>query len=108
VDIQVATEFHRAVLGFEQVVLRRRSHGYPSSEAVARGAIAAIEQDRGEVDAADLLVRIVAKLGGLARASGTPHAEERGQYLRRPADRGTASPPLNRCLNRCRSAAWRV
>ena len=65
-DIQVATEFHRAVLGFEQVVLRRRSHGYPSSEAVARGAIAAIEQDRGEVDAAELPARIMAKFGGVA------------------------------------------
>ena len=29
------------------------------------GVIAAIEQDRGEVDAADYPVRIVAKLGGL-------------------------------------------
>jgi short-subunit dehydrogenase len=37
-----------------------------SSGAVARDVIAAIEKDRGEVDAADLPVRVVARLGGLA------------------------------------------
>jgi short-subunit dehydrogenase len=37
-----------------------------SSDAVARGVIAAIEEDRGEVDAADPAVRILAKFGGAA------------------------------------------
>jgi short-subunit dehydrogenase len=37
-----------------------------SSEAVSRGVITAIEEDRGEVDAADLAVRILSKFGGTA------------------------------------------
>jgi short-subunit dehydrogenase len=37
-----------------------------SSDTVARGVITAIEQDRGEVDAAELPARIMAKLGGVA------------------------------------------
>jgi hypothetical protein len=37
-----------------------------SSDAVAGGVVAAIEKDRGEVDAADVPVRIVGRLGGLA------------------------------------------
>lgn len=37
-----------------------------SSNAVARGVITAITDDRGEVDAADLSVRILARFGGTA------------------------------------------
>jgi short-subunit dehydrogenase len=37
-----------------------------SSDAVARGVIAAIEENRGEVDAADPAVRILAMFGGTA------------------------------------------
>jgi len=37
-----------------------------SSDAVARGVITAIEKDRAEVDAAELSVRIVARLAGMA------------------------------------------
>ncbi len=48
-----------------QIAVNPGSRGI-SSDAVARAVINAIEHDRAEVDAADLVVRVVARLGGLA------------------------------------------
>jgi hypothetical protein len=57
--------------------------------------IAAIAQDRAEVDVAELPIRIMAKLVGLAPGPIAPHAEERCHRLGGSSERGAASPPLS-------------